>query len=219
LLTVIRDRKPQSVAEQVQMTGRAQPNLTRTLAKLEAAGFVRMTPHGRRKTPSVAVKRIIVVITVVVIVTWRKERERTEALRRVAMMAGLAFEPKADIDAVRSLGDVQLFSRGHSRRVANLMTGRLDGQQLAVFDYWYTTGSGKSQRSSAQTVVLQPPRGLAGARHTQRTAASVGKWRFEPVGWCRMAVRCGLRKGGNSAYAPGFGPVFSFSSRARKISR
>ena len=62
LLTVIRDRKPQSVAELVQMTGRAQPNLTRTLAKLEAAGFVRMTPRGRRKTPSVAVKRIIVEI-------------------------------------------------------------------------------------------------------------------------------------------------------------
>jgi predicted transcriptional regulator len=62
LLTVIRDRKPQSVAELVQMTGRAQPNLTRTLAKLAAAGFVRMTPHGRRKTPSVAVKRIIVEI-------------------------------------------------------------------------------------------------------------------------------------------------------------
>jgi predicted transcriptional regulator len=62
LLSVIRDRKPQSVAELVQMTGRAQPNLTRTLAKLEAAGFVRMTTHGRRKAPSVTVKRIIVEI-------------------------------------------------------------------------------------------------------------------------------------------------------------
>jgi predicted transcriptional regulator len=62
LLTVIRDRKPQSVAELAQMTGRAQPNLTRTLAKLEAAGFVRMTTRGRRKAPSVTVKRIIVEI-------------------------------------------------------------------------------------------------------------------------------------------------------------
>lgn len=62
LLTVIRDQKPQSVAELAQMTGRSQPNLTRTLAKLEAAGFVRMTPHGRRKTPTVAVKRILVEI-------------------------------------------------------------------------------------------------------------------------------------------------------------
>ena len=34
LLAIIRDRKPQSVAELVEMSGRAQPNLTRTLAKM-----------------------------------------------------------------------------------------------------------------------------------------------------------------------------------------
>jgi len=62
LLALIRDRKPQSVAELGAMTGRAQPNLTRTLAKLEAAGFIRMKIVGRRKAPSVAVKRIVVEI-------------------------------------------------------------------------------------------------------------------------------------------------------------
>lgn len=62
LLALIRDRKPQSVAELVEMTGRAQPNLTRTLAKLEAAGFIRMKTVGRRKAPSVAIKRIVVEI-------------------------------------------------------------------------------------------------------------------------------------------------------------
>ena len=62
LLAVIRDRKPRSVAELVTMTGRAQPNLTRTLAKLEAAGFIRMKLVGRRKAPSVSVKRIVVEI-------------------------------------------------------------------------------------------------------------------------------------------------------------
>lgn len=62
LLALIRDRKPASVAELVEMTGRAQPNLTRTLAKLEAAGFIRMKTVGRRKAPSVAVKRIVVEI-------------------------------------------------------------------------------------------------------------------------------------------------------------
>ncbi len=36
LLAMIRDRQPQSVAELVQLSGRSQPNLTRTLAKLEA---------------------------------------------------------------------------------------------------------------------------------------------------------------------------------------
>ena len=62
LLALIRDRKPQSVAELVEITGRAQPNLTRTLPKLEAAGFIRMRTVGRRKAPSVAVKRIVVEI-------------------------------------------------------------------------------------------------------------------------------------------------------------
>jgi predicted transcriptional regulator len=62
LLSVIRDLKPESVAELVQATGRAQPNLTRTLAKLEAAGFVTMTATGRRKAPTLVVRRIVVEI-------------------------------------------------------------------------------------------------------------------------------------------------------------
>jgi predicted transcriptional regulator len=62
LLALIRDRKPGSVAELADLTGRAQPNLTRTLAKLEAAGFISMKTVGRRKTPSVSVKRIVVEI-------------------------------------------------------------------------------------------------------------------------------------------------------------
>ncbi len=62
LLAIIRDLKPKSVAELAEMSGRAQPNLTRTLAKMEAAGFVRMTATGRSKAPSVTVKKIVVEI-------------------------------------------------------------------------------------------------------------------------------------------------------------
>lgn len=63
LLAVIRDRKPQSVAELVKISGRAQPNLTRTLAKLEAAGFVTLkAADHRRKAPSATIKKIVVEI-------------------------------------------------------------------------------------------------------------------------------------------------------------
>ena len=62
LLAIIRGGKPQSVADLVRMSGRAQPNLTRTLAKLESAGFITMKAVGRRKVPSVAVRRIVVEI-------------------------------------------------------------------------------------------------------------------------------------------------------------
>ena len=62
LLAVIRDRKPRSISELSDMTGRAQPNLTRTLAKLEAVGFVRMHTAERRKVPTAAVHTLHVEI-------------------------------------------------------------------------------------------------------------------------------------------------------------
>ncbi|MGH6901105.1 MAG: MarR family transcriptional regulator [Geminicoccaceae bacterium] len=62
LLAMIRDRRPQSVADLAEMTGRSQPNLTRTLAKLEAAGLITMQAHGRRKAPSAAIRKIVVEI-------------------------------------------------------------------------------------------------------------------------------------------------------------
>jgi predicted transcriptional regulator len=58
LLGLIRDRKPQSIAELAELSGRAAPNLTRTLAKLEAVGFVRMEMVERRKVPVVAIQKL-----------------------------------------------------------------------------------------------------------------------------------------------------------------
>lgn len=55
LLAVIRDKKPQSIAELAELTGRAQPNLTRTLGKLEAVGFVHLQNIARRKVPTTTV--------------------------------------------------------------------------------------------------------------------------------------------------------------------
>jgi len=62
LLAAIRDRKPQSIAELSEMTGRAAPNLTRTLAKLEAVGFVQMKTVKRRKVPTSVVRSLRVEI-------------------------------------------------------------------------------------------------------------------------------------------------------------
>jgi len=55
LLAIIRDKKPQSIAELAELTGRAQPNLTRTLGKLAAIGFVRLKNVDRRKVPTTTI--------------------------------------------------------------------------------------------------------------------------------------------------------------------
>jgi predicted transcriptional regulator len=44
------------------MSGRAQPHFTRTLAKMASAGFITMKAVGRRRAPSVTIKKIVVEI-------------------------------------------------------------------------------------------------------------------------------------------------------------
>ncbi|GJE61015.1 HVO_A0114 family putative DNA-binding protein [Methylobacterium trifolii] len=58
LLAMIRDRKPQSIADLAEWSGRAAPNVTRTLAKLEAVGFIRMEENQRRKVPTAVVHKL-----------------------------------------------------------------------------------------------------------------------------------------------------------------
>lgn len=58
LLCAIRDRKPQSVSDLAKLTSRAEPNLLRTLGKLEALGFLEMQTVGRRKLPVLKIKKL-----------------------------------------------------------------------------------------------------------------------------------------------------------------
>jgi len=62
LLRTIRDRKPQSVAELARLTKRAEPNLLRTLAKLESFGLLEMKTVERRRVPIPTVAKLHVEI-------------------------------------------------------------------------------------------------------------------------------------------------------------
>ena len=56
LLALIAQQRPQSVAALAALSGRAESNLSRTLAKLQNAGIIRMDDgDGRAKVPSVAI--------------------------------------------------------------------------------------------------------------------------------------------------------------------
>ena len=56
LLSLIAQKRPQSVASLALLCGRAESNLSRTLAKLQNAGIIRMDDgDGRAKVPTVAV--------------------------------------------------------------------------------------------------------------------------------------------------------------------
>lgn len=61
LLATIDQKKPESVAVLARLVGRAEPNVSRTLSKLEACGFVRLRQGvGKAKIPEVAIHRLTV---------------------------------------------------------------------------------------------------------------------------------------------------------------
>ena len=62
LLMIIRDHEPQSIAELAKLTDRAASNVTRTLAKLEAIGLIRMDTAARRKVPVTLVRKLTIEI-------------------------------------------------------------------------------------------------------------------------------------------------------------
>lgn len=65
LLAIIEQRKPASVADLARLLRRAEPNVSRTLGKLVAAGFVRLKPGaGRTKVPEVAIRRLAIDVDV-----------------------------------------------------------------------------------------------------------------------------------------------------------
>lgn len=59
LLRAIAERQPRSVTELAALTGRAAPNLLRTLNKLAAAGIVRLDKgEGRARRPVLAARKV-----------------------------------------------------------------------------------------------------------------------------------------------------------------
>ena len=87
------------------------------------------------------------------------EKKRTEAMRLASQAMGYAFEETGDLGQLRSFGDLPLFDQGHSKRARSVMTGRTADRDVKLFDYQYTTGSGKNSHTHNQTVALYPEGG------------------------------------------------------------
>ncbi len=58
LLAMIRDRRPESISELGKLSGRSRGNVTRSLSKLETAGFVEFVQSGRTKKPVAVAKSV-----------------------------------------------------------------------------------------------------------------------------------------------------------------
>jgi carbonic anhydrase len=86
---------------------------------------------------------------------WLVERgrKRTRALQTLAEGLGWAFQPSPSLTVVPGPSRFELFTEGRRQGVRNHATGERGGRPVAVFDFSYVTGSGRSQAVWRQTVV------------------------------------------------------------------
>lgn len=96
---------------------------------------------------------IIGLVVFGIVLAIRYEKKRTEALYLFAHDNGFSFMEKADSPAEAGLPEIDLFNRGHSKKMTRVMAGQIEGTDLRVLDYKYTVGSGKNSTTYNQTVV------------------------------------------------------------------
>ena len=83
---------------------------------------------------------------------YRYEKQRTEKLKKVSGLIGLAFDPKGDQSLIDRLSQFHLFSQGYSRKIKNMLHGQIQQAEIAIFGYQYTTG-GRRSHTYWQTVI------------------------------------------------------------------
>ncbi len=108
--------------------------------------------------PFLIIGGVIALVLVGIGVSMWQEKKRREQLELLAEELGLVFQPDGDTQFQKQVSSFALFGQGGGRKFNNLIFGETDEVRIALFDYQFTTGSGKQKQTHRQTVAsLQSP--------------------------------------------------------------
>lgn len=82
------------------------------------------------------------------------DRKRIGGLQEAAGALGLQFDESASQISSAMTNGFELFDRGRWPKSRNLIYGESNGTDVWIFDFQYTTGSGKNQSTHHQTVCI-----------------------------------------------------------------
>lgn len=99
---------------------------------------------------------VIGLIAMLVIYGLKMEKKRKEDL--AALYGSLGLTSHSDAGEVALLSGITLLDRGRSSRAYNLGSKRSGEEQFMIFDYQYTTGTGKNRRTHHHTVAASRSR-------------------------------------------------------------
>ena len=72
-------------------------------------------------------------------------KKRREDMAKVATQLGLSYEPKDLSGKDRIYSSISLFNKGDAHQASNIISGNKEGAYVDIFDYQYSTGSGKNR--------------------------------------------------------------------------
>ena len=82
-----------------------------------------------------------------------RAKKRTEAMRAIAESLEMEFVAEKCDPNTLGLDSIDLFKKGRSRKVLNLIKGIFGDTNAFIFDYHYVTGGGKNSSHHSQTVI------------------------------------------------------------------
>ena len=82
-----------------------------------------------------------------------RAKKRTEAMRAIAESLEMEFVAEKCDPNTLGLDGIDLFEKGRSRKVLNLIKGTFEDTNAFIFDYHYVTGGGKNSSHHSQTVI------------------------------------------------------------------
>lgn len=95
----------------------------------------------------------LLLIFVLVYAHFQQEKARTEQFQSVAADLGLDFHPTGDSGVMDAIGHLRLFNQGHGRKMKDMISGKTEDIEIAIFGYRYVTGGGNNQQTHQQTVI------------------------------------------------------------------
>lgn len=125
--------------------------------------------------PFVVLIGVVVIIGAVFWFGHLMEKQRREQLLQEAESMGLAYAPDGDEAFHRQLAPFAVFNKGRKRKLTNLIQGESDEVRISIFDYSYTTGSGKNQSTTRQTITSLDSSQLSIPEFTMRPEGMLDK--------------------------------------------
>lgn len=109
----------------------------------------------------------------------RIARKRTQDLSAVACQLSFQFVPQGHDKFHQSLEEFHLATLGVRQRLSNLMHGKIEQTDVAIFDYEYVIPAGKHSRTASQTVIWLQRRGTKRTEFALRPESfwnAIGNW-------------------------------------------